>query len=184
MSTITSSGEGGREMRQDDMLVSSLLSIESILCFQKAVKVIYEVVNNNDTTQHGRPFSKSTNSTVVDSDDSLVWTWRGNTDFCCPSPSPRFRQSTTTTEVDSCSQTKATAVKIYFTKREWSELKDALVMRSQYFSDTVTNAIVMTKLGGLSMMMDDDNDDDDNASSLRQQQHTRMASLSFLPLVN
>ena len=190
MSTITSSGEeGGREMRQDDMLVSSSLSIESILCFQKAVKVIYEVVNNNDTTRHGRPFSKSTNSTVVDSDDSLVWTWRGNNDFCCPSPSPRFRQSplstssTTTTEVDSCSQTNATAVKIYFTKREWSELKDALVMRSQYFSDTVTNAIVMTKLGGLSMMMDDDNDDD-NASSLRQQQHTRMASLSFLPLVN
>jgi hypothetical protein len=58
-------------------------------------------------------------------------------------------------------------------------------MRSKYFSDTVTNAIVMTKLGGLSMMMDDDDDNDnDDASSLRQQQHTRIASLSFLPLVN
>jgi hypothetical protein len=181
-------------MQQDDKLSSSSsLSNESILCFQKVVKVIYEIVNkHNDTAQHRQPFSKSTNGSV-DNDDSLVWTWRGNTDFCCPSQSSRFRKSSlstsstttaTTTEVDSYSQTKATAVRIYLTKREWSELKDALVMRSQYFSDTVTNAIVMTKLGGLSMMMDDDNDNNNgDASSPRQQQHTRMASLSFLPLV-
>jgi hypothetical protein len=197
MSTITSSGGGGQvgqeKMQQDDkLLLSSSLSNESILCFQKVVKVIYEVVNkHNDTTQHRQPFSKSTNGSV--DNDSLVWTWRGNTDFCCPSPSSRFRQSslstssttTATTEVGSYSETKATAVRIYLTKREWSELKDALVMRSKYFSDTVTNAIVMTKLGGLSMMMDhDDDNDNDDASSLRQQQHTRIASLSFLPLVN
>ena len=117
--------------------------------FQKAVKVIFEVTSD-----------KVELSTA--SDDPLEWTWRGN-DFCCP-PGSNPKGSNDPDEVTL--QTKASSIRIFFSKQEWSELRNALECGAGYFSETVSDALVMTKLGFPSSDTD------------------QSASLSFLPLVS
>jgi len=96
------------------------------LQFHKVVKVIFEEVSDKviDTTN---------------SNDSTEWTWRG-VDFCCP---PNGTSGDESTEM----QTKASSIRIFFSKQEWTDLRDSLVCRSMYFSDAVKEAVVMTKLG-------------------------------------
>ncbi|KAL7535267.1 hypothetical protein ACHAXR_006382, partial [Thalassiosira sp. AJA248-18] len=122
--------------------------------FQKVVKVIFE-----ETTD------KRSELTTVN-DDPLEWTWRG-TDFCCLPPVGSNSESLGFDEVaDAALQTKASSIRIFFSKQEWSELRDALICGSHYFSETVKDAVVMTKLG---------------VPSSDQEQP---ASLSVLPLVS
>ena len=61
---------------------------------------------------------------------------------------------------------KASMIRIFFSKCEWSELRVTLIWGSRYFSEAVRDAVVMTKLG--------------SAPGDREGQ---LASLSFLPLV-
>ena len=63
-------------------------------------------------------------------------------------------------------QIKATAVRIFLSTQEWTELKHALHSGSEFFSEVVKDAIVMSKLG----------------MPMNGSRHS--ASLSYLPLVN
>lgn len=122
--------------------------------FQRVVKVIYEEISDKKEL------------TAVN-DDPLEWTWR-DMDFCCPSP-VRGTGSNTDATSDRNSNTaprrKAFSTRIFFSKQEWSELRDTLVHGSQYFSDAMKDAVVMTKLG--------------MPSSVQEQN----ATLSFLPIL-
>jgi hypothetical protein len=57
-------------------------------------------------------------------------------------------------------------MRIFFSKREWSKLRETLIWGSRYFLEVVRDAVVMMKLG--------------SAPGDREGQ---LASLSFLPLV-
>lgn len=114
------------------------------LHFQKVVKVIYEEVTSG--TSKEQPANNN-------SDDSMEWTWRG-TDFCCP-PNNTAGSSGIDETSGTTKQTKASSIRIFFSKKEWTELRDTLVKRSIYFSDVVTDAVVMTKLGLSSTSNDD-----------------------------
>ena len=67
---------------------------------------------------------------------------------------------------ESLRRAKASAIRIFFSKREWSELRETLIWGSRYFSEAVRDAVVTTKLG--------------LAPGDREGQ---LASLSFLPLM-
>ena len=114
------------------------------LHFQKVVKVIYEEVTSG--TSKEQPANNN-------SDDSMEWTWRG-TDFCCP-PNNTAGSSGIDETSGTTKQTKASSIRIFFSKKEWTELRDTLVKRSIYFSDVLTDAVVMTKLGLSSTSNDD-----------------------------
>jgi len=136
--------------------------------FRKVAKVIFE-----ERTNHN-------NLDVTPSmDDPMEWTW-GNIDLCCPPPQPRHSKSKSksdptpnkhdTSSVSSSTsipfqQRKASSTKIFFSKREWSELREDLICSSQYFSESIKDALVMTKLG-----------------LLPNSKEKHSASLSFLPI--
>ncbi len=129
------------------------------LNFRKVVKVIFEVVTNGNVLTSSR----------IDNGDSLMeWTW-GGIDFCCPPP-----RLTSSSNADSlvddelAKQKRASSVGIFLSEREWCELKHALYRSSDYFTQTVSDAIVTTKLGVLPLPTSD---------------RKQMARLSFLPLV-
>ena len=129
------------------------------LNFRKVVKVIFEVVTDRNVLT----------SSQMDNGDSLMeWTW-GGLDFCCPPP-----RLTSSSNADSlmydevAKQKRASSVGIFLSEREWSELKYALHRSSDYFTQTVSDAIVMTKLGVLPAPTSD---------------RKQTARLSFLPLV-
>ena len=129
------------------------------LHFQKVVKVIYEEVTSGTIKEQ----VGANNNT----DGSMEWTWRG-ADFCCP-PNNTAASSGFDDKSGTTMQTKASSIRIFFSKKEWTELRDTLVKRSIYFSDAVTDAVVMTKLG-LSSTSTDDKDHN--------------AALSFLTLAH
>jgi len=121
--------------------------------FEKVLKVIYD--ETADRGQHS--------SNQEDDSNATKWTW-GGIDLCCPPPSmgnENLEESFTTEP-----QVKATAVRIFLSTQEWSELKLALSAGSEYFSDVVKDAIVMSKLG----------------MPLNGGRHS--ASLSYLPIIN
>ena len=124
--------------------------------FEKVLKVIYD--ETIDRGQHDT-------STEEDDPSRTQWTW-GGIDLCCPPPSAmdngeeeRFAYSTEP-------QVKATAVRIFLSTQEWSELKHTLASCSVYFSEAMKDAIVMSKLG----------------LPLNGSRHS--ASLSYLPLLS
>eukprot|EP00984_Skeletonema_dohrnii_P016340 scaffold7239_cov123-Skeletonema_dohrnii-CCMP3373.AAC.2 len=124
--------------------------------FDKVLKVIYD--ETIDKGQHS--------SDQDDDADGSKWTW-GGIDLCCPPPSSSMGENED--ELFSFStqpQIKATAVRIFLSTQEWTELKHALHSGSEYFSEVVKDAIVMSKLG----------------MPLNGSRHS--ASLSYLPLVN
>lgn len=120
--------------------------------FTKVLKVIYD-----ETTDRGQ------HSSNQDDDSSgTKWTW-GGMDLCCPpAKGNENEEQPLTTEP----QVKATAVRIFLSTQEMTELKQALATGSEYFSDVVKDAIVMSKLG----------------MPLNGCRHS--ASLSYLPVIN
>jgi len=130
--------------------------------FEKVLKVIYD-----ETTDRGQHSSNQ----EEDDSNGTKWIW-GGMDLCCPPPSSSSSSSSLmgneneevplTTEP----QVKATAVRIFLSTQEMTELKKALSTGSEYFSDVVKDAIVMSKLG----------------MPLNGGRHS--ASLSYLPLIN
>ena len=124
----------------------STIDESNALQFHKVVKVIFEEVSDK----------------VIDTNDndSTEWTWRG-VDFCCPPNGTNVDEST-----GSKMQTKASSIRIFFSKQEWADLRDTLVGRSMYFSDAIKEAVVMTKLG------------------LPTNDEEQKAALSFLSLVS
>jgi hypothetical protein len=140
------------------------------LCFRRVVKVIFEEASDEHVLRR--------TSAAGGGDGSMEWTWRG-TDFCCPPPPPSSTASpnggvgpghagspSASEGGGSSSRAKASAIRIFFSKREWSELRETLIRGSHYFSEAVRDAVVTTKLG--------------SAPGDREGQN---ASLSFLPLV-
>ena len=124
MAVMGGSANGGRESEE--------------ICFRKVVKVIYEV-----TSDHGG----LTHAANSNSDDPLEWSW-GGTDFCCLPPTGKSQANPDDDEIAGAAvQTKASSIRIYFSKQEWTDLRDVLARGSDYFSETVKDAIVMTKLG-------------------------------------
>lgn len=119
--------------------------------FEKVLKVIYD--ETIDRGQHS--------SNQEDDSDGTKWTW-GGIDLCCP-PSMNNEQDITSLTQP---QIKATAVRIFLSTQEWTALKHALSNGSEYFSDVVKDAIVMSKLG----------------IPMNGSRHS--ASLSYLPLIN
>eukprot|EP00571_Detonula_confervacea_P005402 CAMPEP_0172316420 /NCGR_PEP_ID=MMETSP1058-20130122/28121_1 /TAXON_ID=83371 /ORGANISM="Detonula confervacea, Strain CCMP 353" /LENGTH=403 /DNA_ID=CAMNT_0013030721 /DNA_START=156 /DNA_END=1367 /DNA_ORIENTATION=- len=119
--------------------------------YQKVVKVIFEETSDKNELDS------------ID-DDSFEWTWNG-TDFCCLPPTESNAASSNLENSSATYQTKASSIRIFFSKQEWSDLRDGLICGSRYFSETVTGAVVMTKLG------------------LPPNEQEQTASLSFLPLV-
>ena len=119
--------------------------------FQKVVKVIFEVMPD-----------RSELIAVNGDNDPMDWTWRG-TDFCCPPPSSNMKSAD---DIVTALRTRASSIRIFFSKQEWYELKDALTCGSSYFSDSVKDAVLMTKLG------------------LPNNDQEQTASLSYLPLVH
>ncbi|KAL3779946.1 hypothetical protein ACHAW5_009429, partial [Stephanodiscus triporus] len=130
------------------------------LRFRKVVKVIFEMATNEQDPR----------TSVANGNNQMEWRWRG-TDFCCPpqtqlSESSNLKSGSSALEGGS-SRPKASAIRIFFSKREWSELRESLIRGSRYFSEAVKDAFVLTKLGSTP------------GNRVRQN-----ASLSFLPLVN
>ena len=115
--------------------------------YQKVLKVIFE--------------ETSRDSFHLSSNNPMDWKW-GNLDLCCP---PRPVNSGTrevpksSTEMEMLSnmneQTKASSIRICLSPNEWNEVKHSLVNKSQYFSESVRDAVVMTKLGVLPGNEDD-----------------------------
>ena len=122
--------------------------------YQKVVKVIYEERSN-----------KKELTDVIN--DPLEWAW-GDTDFCCPPPTRNAESNDASLNLDENSstalRTKASSTRIFFSKREWSDLKENLICGSRYFSEAMKDAVVMTKLG------------------LPSSEQKPTASLSFLPI--
>ena len=87
----------------------------------------------------------------------------GGIDFLwCPPSIKSHPEALLSTEL----QTKATSVRIYLSNQEWSELKHTLITGSEYFSEIVKDAVVMSKLG------------------LPMNGSRHSASLSYLPLIH
>ena len=146
MATVEGSSINSDVAREDDIHDASLH-------YHKVVKVIFEEV------PFGKNVELSTNNNSI-----MEWSWRG-ADFCCP---PNANASAGLDDMSSTSlQAKASSIRIFFSQQEYSELRDTLVSGSQYFSNTVKDAVVMTKLG----LPTSDNE-----------QNT--ASVSFLTLAN
>ncbi|KAL3756080.1 hypothetical protein ACHAWU_009382 [Discostella pseudostelligera] len=121
------------------------------LTFQKVVKVIFEVVTDRNIL---------TSPQTSNGDNPIEWTW-GGTDFCCPPP--RLSSASIADGLmndEKVVQTRASSVGIFLSEREWCELKNELHRSSDYFTEAVSDAFVITKLGLL-----------------------QAAKLSFLPLV-
>ena len=109
--------------------------------YQKVLKVIFEERANF----HGV------------SDNPMDWKW-GNLDLCCPPPirsdetssmERRVKDSPMNMLSNVNAPTKATSVRICLAANEWHELKHSLMSRSLFFSESVRDAVVMTKLGVL-----------------------------------
>jgi hypothetical protein len=107
--------------------------------FHKVLKVIFEETSSLDMT----------------SDNPMDWQW-GGIDLCCPPlQSKGIRlgvvdndESDLDKMIFSASrQTKVTSVRICLSVGEWHELRHSLVHQSKYFSESVRDAVVMTKLG-------------------------------------
>ena len=125
--------------------------------YQKVVKVIFEETADKSEL-------------TAMNDDPLEWSWRG-TDFCCPPPNRGTGPTGSSNLEDNSSagvQMKVSSIRIFFSKQEWSELRNALICGSHYFSETVKDAVVMTKLG----------------LPTSQNDKEQSALLSFLPLIN
>lgn len=103
--------------------------------YHKVVKVIYEETSNK------KDLTAAMN-------DPLEWTW-GDTDFCCPPLKGDAESNDASLNLDENSPppTKASSTRIFFSKREWTELRDRLKCGSLYFSETMKDAVVLTKLG-------------------------------------
>jgi len=123
--------------------------------FDKVLKVIYD--ETIDKGQHS--------SDQDDDADGAKWTW-GGIDLCCPPPSSMGNDEEELFSFPTQTQIKATAVRIFLSTQEWTELKHALHSGSEFFSEVVKDAIVMSKLG----------------MPMNGSRHS--ASLSYLPLVN
>lgn len=127
--------------------------VDDAIQFEKVLKVIFD-----KTTDRGQHSS----SVQDDNDDVTKWTW-GRIDLCCPPSS----SSSMADEASSPNnpQTKASSVRIFISKQEWSGLEQALITGSAYFSESVKDAFVVSKLG----------------MPVNGRHH---ASLSYLPLLN
>ena len=123
-----------------------------VLHYHKVVKVIFEEVASGKNVELSNP----------NNNRQMEWSWRG-ADFCCP---PNVNASAGLDDMSSSVQAKASSIRIFFSQQEYSKLRDTLVSGSQYFSNTVKDAVVMTKLG---LPANDD---------------TQNAALSFLTLAN
>ncbi|KAL7486805.1 hypothetical protein ACHAW6_012407 [Cyclotella cf. meneghiniana] len=109
--------------------------------FQKVLKVIFEETTNQN-------FDLATNN-------PMDWKW-GIIDMCCPPPANKNnrsnKQANNSTVISMKisninAQKKTTSIRICLSPREWCELKDSLVTRSQYFSEAIRRAVVLAKLG-------------------------------------
>jgi hypothetical protein len=139
-----------------------------VIRFEKVLKVIFDI-----TTDRGQHSSGQED----DNDGTNKWTW-GGIDLCCPPSMGDDNNededvSQTAVAMSQRQQTnnnnnnKATSVRIYLSTQEYSELKSRLTTGSEYFSEVVKDAIVMSKLG---------------MPTVGNRIHS--ASLSYLPLVN
>jgi hypothetical protein len=141
---------------------SSVTKLESAhqIKFHKVLKVIFEVTENKNFH--------------LASDNPMDWKW-GGLDLCCPplrsngatSNDSANNASTLDMITNMNAQTKTTSVRICLSIREWDDVKQSLMQNSQFFSESVRDAVVMTKLGVMP----------ENGSI----EHSAM--LSFLPIV-
>jgi len=145
MATVEGSSINSDVAREDD-------TYDDVLHYHKVVKVIFEEVASGKNVELSNP----------NNNRQMEWSWRG-ADFCCP---PNVNASAGLDDMSSSVQAKASSIRIFFSQQEYSKLRDTLVGGSQYFSNTVKDAVVMTKLG---LPANDD------------KQH---AALSFLTLAN
>ena len=123
--------------------------------FNKVLKVIFD-----ETTDRGQYSSSGRDD---EDGTSTKWTW-GGIDLCCP---PSMSNGLEDSEDFSTEpQTKATSVRIYLSNQEWSELRHVLVNGSEYFSEMVKDAVVLSKLG------------------MPENGNGHSASLSYLPLIS
>lgn len=125
--------------------------------FEKVLKVIFD--ETTDRGQHSSSGQEDEDGT------STKWTW-GGIDLCCP-PSISSNGLDDNEDFSTEPQTKATSVRIYLSNQEWSELKHVLLNGSEYFSEMVKDAVVLSKLG----MPENGN-------------VGHSASLSYLPLIS
>jgi hypothetical protein len=104
-----------------------------VLSFHKILKVIYEVVDDQDIAVH-------------DGADPTRWTW-GGVDLCCilgDSPTQESQQSEGS---ESFTQSRVASVRLWLLPEEWGELFQSLVANSKSFSKAVTDATIVVKLG-------------------------------------
>ena len=124
--------------------------------FEKVLKVIFD--ETIDRGQHSSSGQEDEDGT------STKWTW-GGIDLCWPpslSNGLDDNEGFSTTEP----QTKAASVRIYLSNQEWSDLKRVLMNGSEYFSEMVKDAVVLSKLG------------------MPENGNCHSASLSYLPLIS
>lgn len=104
-----------------------------VLNFQKVLKVIYEVVGDQDTAVH-------------DGSDPMRWTW-GGVDLCCIRGVSPIQESQQSDASESFKQARVASVRLWLSPEEWSELFRSLVANSRDFSKAVTDATITVKLG-------------------------------------
>ena len=110
---------------------SLLLDETDLLNFKRVVKVIYEITVDQET-EH-------------DADDPMNWTW-GGVDLCCL-PDGSSAQTTQKDVTEPTKLSSAASVRLWLSQEEWDELNQALVESSKYFSNAVTDATILVKLG-------------------------------------
>jgi hypothetical protein len=104
-----------------------------VLNFQKVVKVIYEVVDDQDTAVH-------------DGVDPMSWTW-GGVDLCCVLGESPIQASQQSDASESFKQARVASVRLWLSPKEWGELFQYLVANSIFFPKAVTDATIIVKLG-------------------------------------
>jgi hypothetical protein len=103
------------------------------LNFQKVLKVIYEVVGDQDAAVH-------------DGTDPMRWTW-GGVDLCCILGESPIQESQQSDASESFKQARVASVRLWLSPEEWSELFRSLVANSKAFSKAVTDGTITVKLG-------------------------------------
>jgi hypothetical protein len=114
--------------------VGTVDSSAQVIQYQKVLKVIFE--------------ETIIKSAFMTSDNPMDWKW-GGLDLCCPPMQNNGDKTLMGMMTNMHAQTKATSVRICLSSGEWHELKHSLMVSSQYFSEAVRDAVVMTKLGVL-----------------------------------
>jgi hypothetical protein len=113
-----------------------------VLNFQKVLKVIYEVVDDQEAVVH-------------DSADPMRWTW-GGVDLCCMPGESAMQESQQSNASQSSKQARVASVRLWLSPEEWGELLQSLVANSKSFSKEVTDATIIVKLGLQTKKHDDD----------------------------